>query len=228
MALVVNDRVRETTTTTGTGTLTLAGAVTGFQTFSSAIGNGNTTYYAISSVSGSEWETGLGTVSAGALARTTVIHSSNSNAAVNLSAGTKDVYCTVPSTKAVFLDSSGNFTFPGDLSISGSFNPQAASWNAPTMLNGWSGQVYSWKSPFNLVHVYSTQLIRTSSPAYVCQLTSGHRPGSYMRFIGHSADISGNIIPTYGSIDTSGNLFLDNLTGYQNYTHFNITFSPSF
>ena len=55
MALVVNDRVKETSTTTGTGTLTLAGAVTGFETFSSAIGNANTTYYAIVNTVNSEF-----------------------------------------------------------------------------------------------------------------------------------------------------------------------------
>ena len=47
MALVLNDRVKETTTTTGTGTLTLAGAVTGFETFGAGVGNSNTTYYAV-------------------------------------------------------------------------------------------------------------------------------------------------------------------------------------
>ncbi len=107
MALVINDRVKETSTTTGTGTLTLAGAVQGFETFSSAIGNGNTTYYAIVNSNG-EFEVGLGTVSAAALARTTVISSSNSDAAVNLSAGTKDVFVTLPASKAVVLDASGN------------------------------------------------------------------------------------------------------------------------
>ena len=75
MPLVAKDRVQETTTTTGTGTLTLGGAVTGYQTFSSAIGNGNTCYYAIDG--GSEWEVGLGTVGAGTLARNTVLESSN-------------------------------------------------------------------------------------------------------------------------------------------------------
>ena len=68
MALIVHDRVRETSTTTGTGTLTLAGAVQGFETFSSAIGNTNTTYYAIVNQANAEFEVGLGTVSAGALA----------------------------------------------------------------------------------------------------------------------------------------------------------------
>jgi len=107
MALVVNDRVKETSTTTGTGTLTLAGAVTGFETFSSAIGNTNTTYYAIVANNG-EFEVGLGTVAAGTLARTTIISSSNSDSAVSLPAGTKDVFCTLPASKSVILDASGN------------------------------------------------------------------------------------------------------------------------
>src|SRR6056300_1718470 len=107
MALVVNDRVKETSTTTGTGTLTLAGAVSGFETFSSAIGNTNTTYYSIVNSNG-EFEVGLGNVSAGALSRDTIISSSNSDAAVNFSAGTKNVFCTLPASKAVILDSSDN------------------------------------------------------------------------------------------------------------------------
>jgi hypothetical protein len=107
MALVVNDRVKETSTTTGTGTFTLAGAVVGFETFSSAIGNTNTTYYSIVNENG-EFEVGLGTVAAGTLARTTIISSSNSDSAVNFSSGTKDVFCTLPASKAVILDSSGN------------------------------------------------------------------------------------------------------------------------
>jgi|TARA_E500000178_G_scaffold291841_1_gene295914 hypothetical protein len=106
MALVVNDRVKETSTTTGTGTFTLAGAVTGFETFSSAIGNSNTTYYAISLQGGAEFEVGLGTVAAGTLARTTIISSSNSDSAVDFSAGTKDVFCTLPASKAVFKNAS--------------------------------------------------------------------------------------------------------------------------
>jgi len=104
MALVINDRVKETSTTVGTGTFTLAGAVTGFETFSTAIGNTNTTYYAISLQGGSEFEVGLGTVGAGTLARTTIISSSNSDNAVDFSAGTKDVFCTLPASKAMYLD----------------------------------------------------------------------------------------------------------------------------
>lgn len=111
MALVIADRVKETTTTTGTGTVTLAGASTGFQSFS-AIGNGNTTFYCIAGQGTSEWEVGIGTYTSSGttLARTTILSSSNSNAAVNFSAGTKDVFVTYPSGKSVNRDASGNVT----------------------------------------------------------------------------------------------------------------------
>jgi hypothetical protein len=106
MPLVVKDRVNETSTTTGTGTFTLAGAVTGFQTFA-AIGDGNTTYYTIVLQGGSEWEVGLGTYTSSGttLSRDTVLSSSNSNNAVNFSAGTKNVFCDYPAPKAVYGDS---------------------------------------------------------------------------------------------------------------------------
>lgn len=102
MALVLADRVKETTTTTGTGTVTLAGAVTGFQSFA-AIGDGNTTYYCIAGQTGGEWEVGIGTytLSGTTLSRTTVLASSNAGALVTFSAGTKDVFCTYSAAKAV-------------------------------------------------------------------------------------------------------------------------------
>lgn len=106
MALVVADRVKETTTTTGTGTVTLAGASTGFQSFS-AIGNGNQTYYTIAGQGTAEWEVGIGTYTSSGttLSRTTVLASSNSGSLVNFSAGTKDVFCDYPAGKAVYWDS---------------------------------------------------------------------------------------------------------------------------
>ena len=108
MALVINNRVRETTSTTGTGAVTLGGAVGGFQTFAAGIGNSNTTYYAISINSESEWEVGLGTLNgdSSTLTRTTVLESSNSDSAVDFSAGSKEVFCTLPAEKAVYLDAS--------------------------------------------------------------------------------------------------------------------------
>ena len=111
MALVINDRVKETTTTTGTGTLNLAGAVTGFETFVAGVGDGNTTYYAITLPGTAEFEVGIGTItdaSPDTLARTTIISSSNSDSAVDFSAGTKTIFCTLPASKTVFLDASGN------------------------------------------------------------------------------------------------------------------------
>jgi hypothetical protein len=111
MALVVKDRVQETSTTTGTGTITLAGAVSGFQSFS-VIGNANTTYYAI--VGGSEWEVGLGTYTSSGttLSRDTVLESSNSGSLVNFSAGTKNVFVTYPAEKATYQDANGTAIAP--------------------------------------------------------------------------------------------------------------------
>jgi hypothetical protein len=99
MALVVKDRVQETTTTTGTGTITLAGAVTGYQAFS-IIGNTNTTYYCIAGQTTSEWEVGIGTytLSGTTLSRDTVLASSNAGAAVTFSAGTKNVFVVYPAS----------------------------------------------------------------------------------------------------------------------------------
>jgi len=110
MALVINNRVRETTSTTGTGAVTLGGAVDGFQTFAAGIGNSNTTYYAISLNTASEWEVGLGTLNgdSSTLTRTTVLESSNSDSAVDFAAGSKEIFCTLPSEKAVYLDASDN------------------------------------------------------------------------------------------------------------------------
>ena len=104
MALVINDRVKETSTTTGTGTLNLAGAETGYESFVSGVGTGNTTYYAIELNAAGEWEVGIGTVTSGSpdtLSRDTIISSSNSDAAVNFSAGTKNVFCTLPAKKTI-------------------------------------------------------------------------------------------------------------------------------
>jgi hypothetical protein len=77
MALVVKDRVQEASTTSGTGTLTFSGPIPGFQSFSSAIGNGNTTFYTIYDNVAQVWEVGIGTVGAGTLARTTVLSNSS-------------------------------------------------------------------------------------------------------------------------------------------------------
>jgi len=116
MALVIKDRVKEQTTTTGTGTVTLTGAVSGFVAFS-AVGDGNTTYYAIVHQSLDEWEVGLGTYTASGttLSRDTILDSSNAGSAVNFSAGTKEVFVTYPADKAIYADSSGNLSLLGNI-----------------------------------------------------------------------------------------------------------------
>ena len=105
MALVVNDRVKESTAVVGTGTATLLGAALGFQSFA-VIGNGNITYYCIADQGGANWEVGLGTytLSGTTLARTTVLSSSNAGALVSFPAGTKDVFVTYPSERSVHQD----------------------------------------------------------------------------------------------------------------------------
>jgi len=112
MALVLADRIKETTTTTGTGTYTLGGAATGFESFA-VIGNANTTYYCCTD--GTNFEVGIGTYTASGttLARTTILQSSNSDSAVNWTSGTRDIFCTQPAEKAVFLNASDHLETEG-------------------------------------------------------------------------------------------------------------------
>jgi hypothetical protein len=130
MALVLADRVKETTTSTGTGTVTLAGASTGFQAFS-VIGDGNTTYYVIAGQGTSEWEVGIGTytLSGTTLARTTVLASSNSGSLVTFSAGTKDVFVSLPSTYIRFQESQNTSAPNATINVS-AITSVAASTNA--------------------------------------------------------------------------------------------------
>jgi len=127
MALVVKDRVQETCNSPGTGAVTLLGAATGYQTFSSAVGNGNTCYYAIADQGGANWEVGYGTYSSSGntLARTTVLASSNGGSLTNFSSGIQNVWVDYPAGKAVYLDSSGNVNALGTIS--------SATWQASTI-----------------------------------------------------------------------------------------------
>jgi len=139
MALVVKDRVKETTTTTGTGTITLAGASTGFQSFS-VIGDGNTTYYTIAGQTVAEWEVGIGTYTSSGttLARNTVLASSNSGSLVSFSAGTKDVFVTYPAEKAVYGDETNT-----------AFEAQFAASNGLIMNNMTVGTTFSIPSGYS-------------------------------------------------------------------------------
>lgn len=126
MAFILADRVKETTTTTGTGNITLAGAVSQFRAFSSVMANNDTTTYAIVGQTGTEWEVGFGTwQTGGTLVRTTVYASSNAGAAVNFSAGTKDVFMTIaggnqPHFQAVVIRQDDTVNNPNALDIKNS------------------------------------------------------------------------------------------------------------
>ena len=120
MALLLRDRVKETTTTTGTNPIVLDGAVNGFQSFGSVLSDLDTTYYAISHRNANEWEVGLGTYSSGAgtITRTTILESSNAGSAVSFTSGTKDIFITLPAEKVVALDSNDDL-FVGNITTSG-------------------------------------------------------------------------------------------------------------
>jgi len=136
MALVLNDRVKETSTTQGTGDITLAGAVTGFLTFNSGIGTSNTTYYAIFEQGTANFEVGLGTLSASTtLQRDTVItNSAGDTTKINFNTSgtsTLDVFCTFPADKTIDMV----LTTQGDV-------PYASAANTPARLAlGTAGQI---------------------------------------------------------------------------------------
>ena len=141
MALVLKDRVQETSTTSGTGTLTLSGAVSGFQTFSTAIGNGNTTFYTIYDNTAYVWEVGIGTVGAGTLARTTVLsNSSGTTSPISFAGNSKFVFCTYPSEKSINYDANdvatiGEVLGYSDTGIVGSFTSTVAGYNQVIVQN---------------------------------------------------------------------------------------------
>jgi hypothetical protein len=130
MALALNDRVQQTGTANTTVSFTLSGAVTGFQSFA-IVGNGNTTYYAATDVSGN-WEAGIGTYSTTGptLTRTTILASSNAGAAVTFS-GIVNVFVTYPSEKGVWLDASGNVSSLGTIA--------SGTWQASTVATVYGG-----------------------------------------------------------------------------------------
>jgi len=103
MTFIVADRVQETTNSPGTGTVTLLGAVSGYQSFSTGVGINNTTFYVIADQLGTNWEVGLGALNSTGtvLTRTTVYSSSNGGSTVNFATGTQYVWCDYPASKAV-------------------------------------------------------------------------------------------------------------------------------
>jgi hypothetical protein len=145
MALVLADRVRETTATTGTGSVTLGGAYTGFQTFSAAIGNTNNTYYTIANVVSGEWEVGIGTYtsSGNTLSRDTVLSSSNAGSLVSFGAGSKDVFVTQPAGRAVYVGTNGTTTTLNILTATG--DSSFTSTGAVQISAGTTGATSNWR-----------------------------------------------------------------------------------
>lgn len=140
MAFVIADRVKETTTTTGTGTVTLLGASAGYQSFA-AVGNGNNTFYCIAGQTTSEWEVGIGTYTSSGttLSRDTVLSSSNSGNLVVFSAGTKDVFVTYPSQRAVATSTAQTFTAAQTFRVANAIRSEAASTQDAVVIAGRAG-----------------------------------------------------------------------------------------
>jgi len=120
MALILKDRVKETSSSSGTGNITLSGAFPGYQTFNAAIASGSTVYYTIHNLTAGdddEWEVGVGTfTSPSTLSRDTVL-SSSTGSKVNFTAGASglEVFVTQPAEQALYtnqatgiVESSGN------------------------------------------------------------------------------------------------------------------------
>jgi hypothetical protein len=145
MPLILRDRVLETANSPGTGTVVLLGATTGYQTFANGVGNGNTTYYTIATVGGSEWEVGIGQyVSANnSVVRNTVISSSNAGNLTNFSTGSQSVFVTYPAEQSVYLDASGNVAALGNITL--------GTWNANTIGVAYGGTGVTASSGANSV-----------------------------------------------------------------------------
>jgi hypothetical protein len=207
MALVLADRVKDTTTTTSTGTITLSGtAPTGFQNFS-VIGNGNTTYYTIAGQGTSEWEVGIGTYASSGttLARTTVLSSSNSGSLVNFSAGTKDVFVTYPSERSVNISSAAltsgrvpyattdgllvdaaNLTFNGTTLTAGGLA-------SPTLTNAGTLDLAATGANILTISTNSTERVRVTSAGGVSFGATGTAYGTS----GQVLTSGGNVPPTW-------------------------------
>ena len=219
MALVLADRVRDTTTTTGTGTVTLSGtAPTGYQTFGATIGNGNTTYYTINA--GSQWEVGIGTYSSTGptLARTTVLASSNSGSLVDFSTGTKDVFVTYPAEEAVYQDGSTIKAGTAILGVTnGGTGTNTAFTSGSVVFAGASG-VYSQDNANLFWDNTNDRLgIGTSSPAYKLTV-SGDIGGASSLFLGANLNNANSV--EIGNGRTGNNFAYIDLIGDTTYTDY--------
>jgi len=212
MALVLADRVRETTTTTGTGTVTLAGAVTGFQSFS-VVGNANTTYYVIAGQGTSEWEVGIGTYTSSGttLARTTVIASSNSGSLVSFSAGTKDVWVDYPAGKAINRDANGYVAYDfTNATLTSRTNFQTSTANSTTgiyALPSGTGTAASWQATNNSDPTNASKILIATNGTTDVQLVSGRNgSGTYLPLSFYTNGVQNAQLDTAGNFSAVGNV----------------------
>jgi hypothetical protein len=196
MALVLKDRVKETTTSTGTGAVTLAGASTGFQAFS-AVGDGNQTYYTITD--GTDWEAGIGTYTSSGttLSRDTVLASSNSGAKVDFQAGDKTVFSPLPAIATQGSSATGD---------NSSIGTDLVAWNNFKKLLDKSvvgGVAYGNNNTNGIVSTYS--LVYTGSFAYQAAVLA---PNGDIHFIPRAADrgqkiSASGVVSTYSLVYTT-------------------------
>jgi len=193
MALVLADRVKETTTTAGAGTVTLDGASTGFQSFA-AIGDGNTTFYTIAGQTSSEWEVGIGTYTSSGttLARTTVLANSAGTqpTALSFSAGTKDVFVTYPAEKSVNLDASGNVSALGTVA--------SGTWNGSTVGVAYGGTGIATTTAYSVVFTGTTAtgaFQASAGPGTAGQILTSNGAGA---------------LPTFQAPSTNPSIILEN------------------
>ena len=220
MALIIKDRVQETTTTTGTGAVSLGGAVTTFVTFSSVMANADTTYYAI--ISSTDWEVGLGTyaTSGNTLARTTVYASSNAGAAVNFAAGTKYVYVDALADRILMKDANNTIaspTFSGaiagtpSVATSSSLASQIVTVNLGTFINNYTFPTNGASGTGSVATVTWAYALAVA-PAIGSQVTvSGMTPTGYNGTYTVTASTTTSVSfanATSGGVSVQGTIFL--------------------
>jgi hypothetical protein len=218
MALVLADRVRDTTTTTGTGTVTLSGTPpTGFQSFTSGIGNGNTTFYTIAGQGTSEWEVGLGTYTSSGttLSRDTVLASSNSGSLVNFSAGTKDVFCDYPAGRSVNRDANGYISYDfTNSTLTSRVNFQTSTANSTTgiyALPSGSATAASWQATNASDPTNASKILIATNGTTDVQLVSGRNgSGAYLPLSFYTNGVQNAQLDTSGNFSAVGNVAAGN------------------
>jgi len=211
MAFQVADRVKETTTTTGTGTLDLGGAASGFETFVVGIGNGNETYYVITDPNTGDFEVGVGTVTDAAtdtLSRDSVISSSNSDSLVNFGAGTKDVFCSLPSERAVIIDDASNVEVTANITAT-SFDGSGAGLTTLNASNLASGTLPDARFPATLPGSSGANLTNLNAS----NVSSGTLNNARLSAVPNSALDNSSITINGTGVSLGGSINVGDITG---------------